>query len=1154
MKLTYLFRIVLLSCFLGISLPLSAQLAPLQPEQDCINAISVCQDTFIQVNSYVGEGMIEDEIDSGPSCMDSGEKNDVWYIFKISSPGELSFTITPNNFSDDYDWAVYDLTNAECSEIFTNPDLEVSCNWSFVTGETGPNGQGPGGFFNPFNPTIPVEVGEVYVVNVSNFSSTNFGYTLDFTTSSAAIRDNIGPTLNSDNACVGQNIPISFSENVQCATVEPSDFTFSGPGGPYTIVDVISTRCQNGGGFDIDFELVVSPATSGSGEYVVSLIDTVLDLCDNPSILSTDTINIVNVDPSFAFDLPMICQDTCITFNYSGAIEDSTQSYLWDFGPNAFPRTSPLANPTCIQFNQGGMQDISLTVTSGSCSVTEVKSVEIYNKPMVDLGPDVFVCEGEESITLTPSITNGTPDYNFQWSCNLPNSEDCGIDDPTIQNPTVEPNEAVLGTLPASTIYYLDVVDRNGCPSDRDSIIVDVRIRPKADAGPDQTLCAIGPGVFLDGEPDANNIAPEPFTYAWTPATGLSEATAANPFARPLTTTGYVLTVTSANGCESIPANDENSTVTVFVEPLPITEAGRDTVICQGDTIQLSGSASVAGPDYDFVWTPANTGYMSDPTASNPAVSPNFTTLYFLVATSVINGCTSLADSVRVTVSSTPTVSAGPNQSICLGEDIQLQGSASGDPDAVLFNYEWIPATGLTNPDARNPLASPDTTTTYQLVATSAFGCGSNTSSMLLTVKSSPIVQALNNDTLVCQGDALNLSATSSFTTTPMAPVTYSWSPDSSIITNPNMQNVIGRPVEATNYIVTASISGDCPSYDTVQVNVSADFNTMANADTSVICSGESVRLMASGGFGTATYQWLPASSVDNPTSSSPLASPTMTTVYQVVLTEAACNDTAEVTIQVNPTPSSDYVSSEPNGCEGLEVNFIENTQNAIAFIWNFGDGSDVSNEANPVHVYNQPGNYIVTLTAIGENGCASSSSATTVNISPSVEAEFTASPGVGMEIYMPRAMIKFLDQSANGQQWIWDFGDGTGSAEISPTHTYTAAGEYQVTLTVKGENGCIDQFSLGPFTILAPDLFIPNVFSPNNDGINDDFLIRYRGDKDFYVEVFDRWGRKMYTSANPADGWNGIKESGDLAEEGVYYYIVQIGTENYTGDVTLLR
>ncbi|MEO0404879.1 MAG: hypothetical protein AAF193_08410, partial [Bacteroidota bacterium] len=154
--------------------------------QDCDGAIAVCQDIYFQANSFSGEGNYPNEINGFNSCLATGELNSVWYTFTVQQSGDLCFTIFPNSNLDDYDWAVFDLTNANCNDIFTGGNLEVSCNYDPLGGlspATGPNGSTGIGF----EPCIPVVVGETYMVNISNFSSSQFGYTLDFTASTAVI-------------------------------------------------------------------------------------------------------------------------------------------------------------------------------------------------------------------------------------------------------------------------------------------------------------------------------------------------------------------------------------------------------------------------------------------------------------------------------------------------------------------------------------------------------------------------------------------------------------------------------------------------------------------------------------------------------------------------------------------------------------------------------------------------------------------------------------------------------------------------------------------------------------------------------------------------------------------------------------------------------
>ncbi|MEL6592229.1 MAG: Ig-like domain-containing protein, partial [Bacteroidota bacterium] len=278
---------------IGSFTPLWAQLPPNQPEQDCVNALPVCQNVFVQQNSYQGEGLNPNEIDGTISCLGGGEVNDTWYIFTVQAPGVVDFVITPVAINDDYDWAVYNLTNASCADIATNGALEVSCNFSGIGGLTGPTASNPVG--GPFNAPIPVVAGETYVVNVSNWSGSTTGYTLDFSGSTATIFDNVPPQMDPlTSNCGSGNITIPFSENVLCNTVDPTDFTLTGPGGPYTVTGVVSPVCNAGGTFDDEFALTVTPAITLPGTYTVSVVDQILDNCGNVCLFTSEDIFISN--------------------------------------------------------------------------------------------------------------------------------------------------------------------------------------------------------------------------------------------------------------------------------------------------------------------------------------------------------------------------------------------------------------------------------------------------------------------------------------------------------------------------------------------------------------------------------------------------------------------------------------------------------------------------------------------------------------------------------------------------------------------------------------------------------------------------------------------------------------------------------------------
>ncbi len=285
----------------------SSSYAQMPTVQDCMGAIPVCQDIYVEENSYYGSGNYPNEIynptgdctyDCPGSCLD-GEQNSVWYIFTVQVAGLLRMTIDPAIDNDDYDWAVYDLSELRCSDIFSHYNLmQKSCNaygsttYNGNTGISSPNGGstncshcGETGS-NKWNMDLPVQQGRTYVLVVENWGSPEGGYTLDFSASTASIYDNVRPYLETVLAdsisCGTSEIIVEFSENVKCNSVDPTDFQVSGPGGPYTVLDAQGQACMVGGDMEKKYTLIIDRPINSDGDYSVQLmpLNFVYDACE----------------------------------------------------------------------------------------------------------------------------------------------------------------------------------------------------------------------------------------------------------------------------------------------------------------------------------------------------------------------------------------------------------------------------------------------------------------------------------------------------------------------------------------------------------------------------------------------------------------------------------------------------------------------------------------------------------------------------------------------------------------------------------------------------------------------------------------------------------------------------------------------------------
>jgi gliding motility-associated-like protein len=154
---------------------------------------------------------------------------------------------------------------------------------------------------------------------------------------------------------------------------------------------------------------------------------------------------------------------------------------------------------------------------------------------------------------------------------------------------------------------------------------------------------------------------------------------------------------------------------------------------------------------------------------------------------------------------------------------------------------------------------------------------------------------------------------------------------------------------------------------------------------------------------------------------------------------------------------------------------------------------------------------------------------------------------------------INFINLSQEADVFSWDFGDGHTSAERSPRHTYETAGSYDIVLTASNQHECFNVITQGKIVVLKDaSMSIPGIFSPNGDGINDQFQVGIVNLKSYFIRIINRWGVQVFENSNILSNWDGKLRGEDLPA-GVYYYL--ISAKDYTnksirlsGSITLLR
>ena len=227
-------------------------------------------------------------------------------------------------------------------------------------------------------------------------------------------------------------------------------------------------------------------------------------------------------------------------------------------------------------------------------------------------------------------------------------------------------------------------------------------------------------------------------------------------------------------------------------------------------------------------------------------------------------------------------------------------------------------------------------------------------------------------------------------------------------------------------------------------------------------------------------------------------------------------------------------------------------------YFWN-GPNGFIATEREitlPVTSIAQVGTYRLTI-KVGE--CTSDfGSVEVTTIAPAPVSMFNTDPALPGKFAAP-VPIRFINASKYAQRYEWDFGDGFSSEDEHPLHTYTKAGKYQIKLRVLNENGCEDSHTLSDLVILDNStLEIPNSFTPNGDGINDYFNVNLANLKTYSIDIFNRYGDKVFHSANIFDSWNGNYQN-NAVPVGAYFYVIN-GTDLFgkvirkSGSITLIR
>ena len=388
-------------------------------------------------------------------------------------------------------------------------------------------------------------------------------------------------------------------------------------------------------------------------------------------------------------------------------------------------------------------------------------------------------------------------------------------------------------------------------------------------------------------------------------------------------------------------------------------------------------------------------------------------------------------------------------------------------------------------------------------------------------------------------------------------------SPENEIANNNGDKRLITLfPEETTTYIVQLQFEVNGTPYtvsDSIEVKVEMPPFEVVSSDSS-ICPNTEVTLTVNAldpddQERLVQFQWFTGNEAD--TTRNIIVTPSQSTSYMVQVTyDNKCQntDSVRVTVECMEWP---VIVGDTLICEGEKATLTATEVNGDV-TWSTGE-HNLSINVSPTETKE----YRVSVTS--ENGCITDDTIT-VNVNPRPTAGFAPNP---QHVFVEdgQGTINFVNLSADADSYNWNFGDrwcipGENiSTDTDPAHIYTHAGHYDVTLTAATEAGCMDSVTTTVIVEVPYFYYIPNAFTPNNDGVNDIFFTSGEGVdmENFEMLIFDRFGQLIFKTQTPFDYWDGKDRKGRNCPMGEYVYKITAHDMDgfpkvYTGTVMLIR
>ena len=779
------------------------------------------------------------------------------------------------------------------------------------------------------------------------------------------------------------------------------------------------------------------------------------------------------------------------------AIPGNSTTYFWDFGDS---NTSNVQNPS-HSYATSGIFNV-LLITTNECVIdTFAQQISVTASSIVQAAFSYAIDTCIKTISFTDNSLNPT-----SWSWNFGDSTFSSVQNPTHQ-------------YVSSGNHLVTLLVYNACDTDSVQININLPVIQSANAAFTLTVDT------CTGIVTFNNQSTNSLSFIWHFGDGDSSIQS-NPTHQYAQSGNYNVTLFAADICGGdtlvVPL-----TLTISPQPTPAFSLTLDSCTYQLNFTNQSLNSSA------YLWQFGDND-------SSSLVSPSHQyqdSGNYVVTLYSTNGCGMDSISQNIYIPGIPVADASFQYTL----DTCLKTVSFNNLSNSSFSYFWSFSDGTTSSSV-SPSHTFADSGSYQVILVASNSCNADSAIVIIYIPDVPV-------------------ALSAFT--------YSLDTCTQTVTFNNMSNngnsflwnfgdgsnsITTDPIHPFNqpgiYQVNLIVNGVCNS-DTSSIQINIPLSVAPVSLFNFVLDSCSLNVTFNNNSQNTQFsQWnFGDNNSDTSFNSFHLYADTGTYIVSLITTNFCGSDTLQIPLHIihPPSPDADF-SFFLDSCIGV-LTLSNNSANANSYFWSFGNG-DSSNLVSPSISYPDTGNYLITLISFGPCEIDSFQSIVYIPLPPPVIADFS------LQIDTCSNTVTFTNQSVNGVSFQWYFMDGDSSIDSSPAHTYSLAGTYEVLLIATNSAGCSDSLSrsIELLNDTFGNIFIPNCFTPNNDGLNETFKIQTINNCiDYKLEVYNRWGQLIYSTSDLTKEWDGRFNSRDVPE-GVYYYLFSGKNISKKGSISIFR